>query len=137
MGLFLGKIFTQSNGKKNIEEYCILGTVLGALVSALNSCLYEAFIVGGRQMIDKISQSSSWREIKGDSVCVEAISILNKVTTEVMSVLSLLALIEWGCVIQLTCHGSLIPVLRTGWMLYREYLAQGLACGKGSMGLTS
>lgn len=55
MDLFLGKIFTQSNGKKISKNYRILGTVLGASASALNSCPYEAFIVEGRQMIDKMS----------------------------------------------------------------------------------
>lgn len=81
------------------KNYCILGTVLGALLSVLNSCPCEAFIIGGRQMVDKISQSGTWRGIKGDSVCVEAISVLNKVTREVMSVLSWPALMERGSVI--------------------------------------
>lgn len=88
-------------------------------------------------MINKISQSSTWREIKGNRVSVEAISILKKVITEVMSVLRWPSLLEQGSVIQLSCPGSSIPLLRTRWMLYREYLAQGLACGKVSMGVTS
>lgn len=60
-------------------------------------------------MTNKINQLSTWGEIKGGIVCVEATSILNKVTgliAKVMCVLSWPALVEWGSVIQLSCHGS-------------------------------
>lgn len=66
----------------------MLGTVLGALEPALNSCPHGAFIA----VEAKIKQSHTRREIEGERVCVEGTSVLTTVTgvctEKVMSVLS-------------------------------------------------
>lgn len=53
----------------------MLGTVLDASESALNSCPHGAFIVVGRQKVNKVTWLRTWRNKRGWSACGGDLSI--------------------------------------------------------------
>lgn len=53
----------------------MLGTVLGASESVLNSHPHGAFIIVGRKKVDKVIWSRTWRNKRGWSACGGDLSI--------------------------------------------------------------
>lgn len=64
-GSFLRKEIYLIQWKRMSKNYCILDTVLGALLSVLNSCPCEAFIIGGSRW-----QTKSVSQVLGGEQCM-------------------------------------------------------------------